>query len=48
MHRDEHLPPALVHFLMGRTGASSYEYALIAALVGVVGLILFLALGKSA
>jgi Flp pilus assembly pilin Flp len=44
MHIDEYLPPALMQFGVSKTGGSTYEYALIGALVAVVCLILILAL----
>jgi Flp pilus assembly pilin Flp len=39
------LPPAVLAFLKCQSGASIYEYALVASLVAVIGVIVLVALG---
>jgi Flp pilus assembly pilin Flp len=47
MHYLQQLPPAVADFLKRQSGASLYEYALVASLIAVVGVIVLIALAAS-
>ncbi len=46
MRTTEYKPHAISSFLMEESGASLMEYALIAAIIAVIGALIFLALSK--
>jgi Flp pilus assembly pilin Flp len=43
----QQLPPSVVLFLKRQTGVSLYEYALLASLIAVVGIIVLIALAAT-